>query len=61
MGLFTFLHGVGKMLVPGRWHPITICFVYLVYMHRVVLVPSARIFLVLGSSYKINGQTVERS
>ena len=33
-------------------HPIAICFVYLVYMQRVVLVPSARIFLVLGSSYK---------
>ena len=42
-------------------HPIAICFVYLVYMQRVVLVPSARIFLVLGSSYKINVQTVERS
>ena len=36
-------------------HPITIilCFVYLVYMQRVVLVPSARIFLVLASSYKM--------
>ena len=42
-------------------HPIAICFVYLVYMQRVVLVPSARIFLVLGSSYKINVQTVDRS
>ena len=38
------------MLVPGRSykkadHPSTICFLYSVYMQRVVLVPSARIFL----------------
>ena len=42
-------------------HPIAICFVYLVYMQRVLLVPSARIFLLLGSSYRINVQTVDRS
>ena len=32
-------------------HSSAICFLYSVYMQRVVLVPSARMVLVLGSSY----------
>ena len=31
-------------------HPSAICFLHFVYMQKVVLVPNARIFLVLGSS-----------
>ena len=31
-------------------HPSAICFLYSVYMQNVVLGPSAKIFLVLGSS-----------
>ena len=43
------LHEGRKILVPGRSqradHPSAICFLYSVYMQRVVLVPNARIFL----------------
>ena len=43
------LHGVRKILVPGRSqradHPSTIRFLYSVYMQRDVLLPSTRIFL----------------
>ena len=43
-----------KILVPGRSqkadHPSAICVLYSVYMQRVVLVPRAGIFLVLGFS-----------
>ena len=48
------LHGGRKILELGRSqradHPSAICFLYSVYMQVVVLGPSSRIFLVLGSS-----------
>ena len=49
-----FLHGGRKILALGRsWkadHPSAICFLYSVYMQKVVLGPSARIFLKIGTS-----------
>ena len=55
------LHGGRKILVPGRSqkadHPSAICFLYSVYMQRAVLVHSAGIFLVLGSS-KLTGRKI---
>ena len=48
------LHGGRKILELGRSqnadHSSAICFLYSVYMQEVVLGPSSRIFLVLGSS-----------
>ena len=47
-GSFVFVHGGRKILAPGRSHkadhPSAICFLYSVYIRRVVLVPSARLF-----------------
>ena len=47
-------HGGRKILALGRSYkadlPSAICFLYSVYVQNVVLAPSARIFLVLGSS-----------
>ena len=54
------LHEGRKILVPGRSqkadHPSAICFMYSVYVQRVVLVPTAGIFLVLGSSQLTGGK-----
>ena len=51
MGLFTWKEedaSTRKILKVD--HPIAICFLYSVYMQRVIPVPSAGIFFVLGSS-----------
>ena len=50
--LYRCLHGGRKIVAPRRsWkadHPGTICFLYSVYMQKDLLIPSARIFLVLA-------------
>ena len=50
--LYRCLHGGRKIVPPRRsWkadHPGTICFLYSVYMQKDLLIPSARIFLVLA-------------
>ena len=55
IGKFSVLNLGAVYMERGRSqkadHSSAICFLYSVYMQRVVIVPSARIFLVRGSSY----------